>query len=163
MKYGSRTGNRPIRSSAAERPTGGTAGFTLLEVLVALVVLAAGVSVTLSVITGSLGNIRKAQLRTRAIEYAQSVMESSLKREDLQETATITENLEDGFQYTVSVEEYDPDIDDEPQVQSRTTIPVKLMQYTVEMIGPDSPEPVYELQTLKLVNASTERQQPIVR
>ncbi len=163
MTYGSRIGNRQTGSPAAERPTGGAAGFTLLEVLIALVVLAVGMSVTLSVITGSVGNIRKAQLRTRAMEYAQSIMESSLNRVDLLEPATFTENLEDGFQYTVSVEEYDLDIDSEFQIQSRTTLPVKLMQYTVEMIGPDSPEPVYQLQTLKLVNASAERQQPILR
>ena len=162
MRYGSRIGNRQTGSPGAERPTG-SEGFTLLEVLIALVVLAVGVSVTLSVITGSVGNIRKAQLRTRAMEYAQSIMESSLNRDDLQETATFTENLEDGFQYTVHVEEYELDIDGEPQIQSRTTLPVKLMQYTVEMIGPDSPEPVYQLQTLKLVNASAERQQPILR
>ena len=48
--------------------------FTLLEVLVTLVVLAVGASITLSVITGSLGNIRKVQLRTRGVEYAQSAM-----------------------------------------------------------------------------------------
>ena len=163
MTHGSRSGNRKTGSPAVERPKSGAAGFTLLEVLIALVVLAVGISVTLSVITGSVGNIRKAQLRTRAMEYAQSIMESSLNRDDLQETATFTENLEDGFQYTVSVEEYDPDIDSGPQIQSRTTLPVKLMQYTVEMIGPDSPEPVYQLQTLKLVNVSSQRQQPILR
>jgi hypothetical protein len=37
------------------------------------------------------------------------------------------------------------------------------MQYTVEMTGPDSPEPIYQLQTLKLVNATREGQQPILR
>ena len=152
MTSGFRIDNRQSRSSAAERPEsiGGTGGFTLLEVLIALVVLAIGASITLSVITGSLGNIRKVQLRTRAVEYAQSVMELSLQREDLQETTTFTEYLEDGFQYTIYVEEYDPDIDAESQIQSQTTLPVKLMQYTVEMIGPDSQEPLYQLQTLML-------------
>ena len=138
-------------------------GFTLLEVLIALVVLAVGISITLTVITGSLGNVRKVQLRTRAVEYAQSIMESSLNRDDLPATATFTENLEDGFSCNVYVEEYEPDLDPEPRIQSQTTIPIKLMQYTVEMIGPDSPEPVYRLQTLKLVNTSQERQQPILR
>jgi hypothetical protein len=61
------------------------------------------------------------------------------------------------------VEDYDSGFDAEPLVQSRTTLPVKLMRYTVEMTGPDSPEPVYQLQTLKLVSTSGERQQPILR
>lgn len=141
----------------------GPGGFTLLEVLVALVVLAVGVSLTLSVLTGSLGNIRKAQLRTRAVEYAQFMMESYLNRQDLEEGATFSENLEGGLQCTVFVEEYDPGIDAETPLQSRTALPVKLMQYTVEMTGPGSPEPVYRLQTLKLVSASGGRQQPILR
>lgn len=165
MTFESRIFYRRCRFSATDRmkASRGSGGFTLLEVLIALVVLAVGVSVTLSVLTGSLGNIRKVQVRTRAVEYAQSIMESSLNRQDLQETTTFTENIEDGFLSTVSVEEYDPGIDAEPQIQSRTTIPVKLMQYTVEITGPDSPEPVYRLQTLKIVNISLERQQPITR
>jgi prepilin-type N-terminal cleavage/methylation domain-containing protein len=161
----SRTGLNRNLSSAAERPASvrGAGGFTLLEVLIALVVLAVGISITLSVITGSLGNIRKVQLRTRAIEYAQSVMEYSLNREDLQEASAFSENLEDGFSCNVYVEEYDPGLEDESQIQTRTALPVKLMQYTVEMFGPDSPEPVYQLQTLKLVNASQDRLQTILR
>jgi hypothetical protein len=61
------------------------------------------------------------------------------------------------------VQEYEPAIEAQPQIQTRTTVPVKLMQYTVEMTGPDSPEPIYQLQTLKLVNATREGQQPILR
>jgi len=63
----------------------------------------------------------------------------------------------------VTVHEYDPAIEAQPQIQTRTTVPVKLMQYTVEMTGPDSPEPIYQLQTPKLVNATREGQQPILR
>lgn len=153
------------RLPASERPEPilGTGGFTLLEVLIALVVLAVGVSVALSVITGSLGNIRKVQLRAQAVEYAQIIMESSLGREDLQEVASFTEDLGDGFSCNVYVEEYDPGLESDPQIQTRTVLPIQLLQYTVEMIGPDSPDPVYRLQTLKIVNASQERQLPILR
>ena len=61
------------------------------------------------------------------------------------------------------MQEYDPAIEARPEVRTRTTVPVKRMQYTVEMTGPDSPEPIYQLQTLKLVNATREGQQPILR
>ena len=161
----SRIARNRNRSVAADQPESirGIGGFTLLEVLIALIVLAVGVSVTLSVMTRSLGNIRKVQLRTQAVEYAQFIMESSLKREDLEEATTFTEDLEDGFRCTVNVEEYDPGLDAEPQIQTQTILPVKLMQYTVEITGPDSAEPMFQLQTLKLVTGSQERLQPILR
>jgi len=158
------TGRRnPSPEARCTQSIHGAGGFTLLEVLVALVVLAVGISVTLAVITGSLGNVRKVQLRTRAVEYAQSIMEYSLNRDDLQEPVTFSENLDDGFSCNVYVEDYDPGLEPEPQMQVRATLPIKLMQYTVEMIGPDSPEPVYQLQTLRLVPASQEGRQPIPR
>ena len=60
-------------------------GFTLLEVLVALTVLAIGVALVLSLISGSLGNIRKVQLRTRSVEHAQEVMETALLDKSIQQ------------------------------------------------------------------------------
>jgi hypothetical protein len=81
----------------------------------------------------------------------------------LEETASFKQNLEDGFQCTVTVQEYDPATEAQPQIQTRTTVPVRLMQYTLEMTAPDSPELIYQLQTLKLVNATRKGQQPILR
>ena len=86
-----------------------------------------------------------------------------MRRRDLEETASFRKNLEDRFQCTVTVQEYDPAIEAQPQVQTRTMVPVKLMEYTVEMTGADSPEPIFQLQMLKLVNATREGQQPILR
>jgi len=165
MRSGSRIARQQNQHPKTEPPECDfcAGGFTLLEVLVALVVLVVGVSITLAVITGSLGNIRKVRLRTRAVEYAQSVMDASLSRQDLEQTASFTQNLEDGFRCTVNVQEYDPAIESQPQIQTRTTVPVKLMQYTVEMTGPDSPEPICQLQPLKPVNAAREEPQPILR
>ncbi len=140
------------RISRRKPSAGGGSGFTLLEVLIALVVLAVGVSLTMSVISGSLGNIRKVQIRTRVMATAQTVMEFALSNENLLEPATYTENLEDGFYCMVIVDNYDPAVG----TSSGTDLPVKLLRYRVEMIGPDSPEPVYTLQTLKLVGTSGE-------
>ncbi|MBP1602064.1 MAG: hypothetical protein H6Q06_2215, partial [Acidobacteria bacterium] len=53
----------------------GEGGFTLLEVLVTLAILAVGVTLTLSLISGALANIRKVQIRARTIQHAETVME----------------------------------------------------------------------------------------
>ena len=131
-------------------------GFTLLEVLVALVVLAVGAAVTMSVLSGSLGNIRKVQLRTRVMGYAQNIMESALYRQDLREPTTYTENLEEGFSYVLQIEEYEPEIDAESTFTTNVELPIRLLSYRVQMFGPGSTDPVYQLQTLKVINALQE-------
>lgn len=131
-------------------------GFTLLEVLVALVVLAVGAAVTMSVLSGSLGNIRKVQLRTRVMGYAQNIMESALYRQDLREPATYTENLEEGYSYVLKIEEYEPEIETESTFTTSVELPIRLLSYRVEMFGPGSPNPVYQLQTLKIINTLQE-------
>lgn len=128
-------------------------GFTLLEVLVSLTVLAVGAALTLSLISGSLGNIRKVQLRTRAVEHAESVMELALLKD--QQPTFYSGNFEDGSQWNVRVEDYEPP--DSPQSQGRDlpqNMPVKLLYFTVEMFNPDSDAttPDYRLHTLKLVS-----------
>jgi len=130
-----------------ELPRGGGAGFTLLEVLVALVVLAVGVAVTMSVISASLGNVRKSQIRARMMATAQTVMESALNKDDLQPPSSYQEDLTNGFYCTVTVEE-EPGADLQTQVVSE--LPIRLVHYTVRLIGPDS-ESLYALETLKLV------------
>jgi prepilin-type N-terminal cleavage/methylation domain-containing protein len=131
-------------------------GFTLLEVLVALVVLAVGAAVTMSVLSGSLGNIRKVQLRTRVMGYAQNIMESALYRQELREPATYTENLEEGYSYVLQIEEYEPEIETESTFTTSVEMPIRLLSYRVEMFGPGSPVPVYQLQTLKIINTLQE-------
>jgi prepilin-type N-terminal cleavage/methylation domain-containing protein len=135
----------------------GCTGFTLLEVLVSLTVLAVGAALTLSLISGSLGNIRKVQLRTRTIEHAQTVMELALLDQSIQQPTTFNGDFEDGTRWSVRVEEYVPP-DNQPRLQDqeRRNMPVKLLHYTVEMISPDSRAPDYHLQTLKLVSVQSE-------
>ncbi len=128
-------------------------GFTLLEVLVALTVLAIGAAITLSLISGSLGNIRKVQLRTRAVEHAETVMELALLDATVLQPTAYSGTFEDGSHWSVQVDEYDPPMP--PQIDPQDLppdMPVKLLRYTVEMYNPDSRAPDYRLQTLKLVN-----------
>lgn len=145
------------RSKRAD--TAACEGFTLLEVLVALTVLAVGASLTLSLISGSLGNIRKVQLRTRTIEHARTVMELALLDDSIQQPTTFNGDFADGTRWSVRVEEYSPpETDTQPQDQAQRRMPVKLLHYIVEMIGPDSRVPDYRLQTLKLVRMPAENQ-----
>jgi prepilin-type N-terminal cleavage/methylation domain-containing protein len=128
-------------------------GFTLLEVLVALTVLAIGSALALSLISGSLGNIRKVQLRTRSVEHAQEVMETALLDKSIQQPTAFSGGFEDGSRWSVRVEEYE--MPAPPQSQPRDlpqNMQVKLLSYTVEMFGSDSRAPDYRLHTLKLVN-----------
>ncbi len=117
-------------------------GFTLLEVLVALAILGVGVSLTLSLISGTLANIRKVQLRTRTIQHAQAVLELALLDDNIRKPTRFTGDFEDGTRWQVQVDEY--------QVPEEQT--VKLFAYTVDVISPDSRAADFRLQTLKIVN-----------
>ncbi len=138
-----------------------TSGFTLLEVLVSLTVLAIGAALALSLISGSLGKIRKVQLKTRTVEHAEAVMELAILDDTVVGPRTYTGDFEDGTRFSVNIEDYElPDI---AQPQSRD-LPqniqnqIKLLSYTVDMFSPGSTASEYRLQTLKLVRVTPENQ-----
>lgn len=127
-------------------------GFTLLEVLVCLTVLAVGTALALSLISGSLGNIRKVQLKTRTVEHAEAVMELALLDDSSNDPRTYTGDFEDGTRFSVNVEDYElPDADRLERRQLQQNVRWKLLRYTVDMFSPNSRGPDYRLQTLKLV------------
>jgi prepilin-type N-terminal cleavage/methylation domain-containing protein len=132
----------------------GESGFTLLEVLVTLTVLAVGIALTLSVISGSLANVRKVQLRTRTIQHAETVMELSLLDESIKQPTTLRGDFEDGTRWMVVVSEVAMPMPEQPVLQQRPEWPMKLFAYNVEVYGPDSPTPDLRLRTLKVVNTS---------
>ncbi len=132
-------------------------GFTLLEVLVALAILGVGVSLTPSLISGTLANIRKVQLRTRTIQHAEAVLELALLDDNIRKPTRFTGDFEDGTRWQVEVEEYQ--MPDEqtvaaqlPNAQQPKEPTVKLFAYTVEVMSPDSRAADFRLQTLKIVN-----------
>lgn len=135
------------------------AGFTLLEVLVALAVLSLGAALTLSLVSGSLRNIRKVQLRNRAIQHAETVLEIALLDDSVKQPTKKTGDFEDGTRFSVEIEEYQPPSGQQTrltaeQIQQQAQFPVKLFRYTVEVIGPESTVPDFRLQTLKVVNVT---------
>jgi prepilin-type N-terminal cleavage/methylation domain-containing protein len=134
-------------------------GFTLLEVLITLSILAVGVTLTLSLISGTLGNIRKVQQRTRTIQHAEAVMELALLDDSIRRPTTFRGDFDDGTRWSVQVDEFQLP-DSQPQNLQRPQLPVKLFAFNVEVIGPDSRMPDYRLQTLKIIN-TREPEKPV--
>jgi type II secretory pathway pseudopilin PulG len=131
----------------------------LLEVLVSLTVLAVGAALTLSLISGSLGNIRKVQLKARTVEHAETVMELALLNDSILQPTTFAGDFEDGTRWTVRVEDYAlPETERLAPNSSPQNMRVKLLCYTVEMFSADSATSDYQLQTLKVVRTTPEDQ-----
>jgi prepilin-type N-terminal cleavage/methylation domain-containing protein len=131
-------------------------GFTLLEVLVALAILGIGVALTLSLITGSLANIRKVQQRTRNMHYAQTVMELTLLDESIRRPTTLRGDFPDGTRWSAQVTDYEIPRDEPPNPRQQE-LPVKLLLYSVDIVGPESRSPDFHLETLKLVSTQEPR------
>jgi prepilin-type N-terminal cleavage/methylation domain-containing protein len=135
---------RGVRSSA---------GFALLEVLIALTVLAVGAALTLSVISGSLGNIRKVRLRTNMVQHAETVMELALLDESVKGPTTLAGDFEDGTRWSVIVSDFEMPVQQPLPDALQRPLPIKLLSYAVEITGPGSTAPDFRLYTLKLVPA----------
>lgn len=132
------------------------AGFTLLEVIIALAILSLGVTPTLSLISGSLRNIRNAQLRGRVVQHAETVMEIVLLDDTIREATTIPGDFQDGTRWLASVEEYQQqDVVDQTLTPQQAALPLRLLSYTVEVFNPGSNTADFTLRTLKLVNIQT--------
>ncbi|MGE0823865.1 MAG: type IV pilus modification protein PilV [Candidatus Binatia bacterium] len=90
-------------------------GFTLLEVMVALAVLAVGIVAALDAFGGSLRLTTKASRRTQAAIYAQNVMDRVLAQSILEDGEENGE-FPGGFTWRVQVSEVPPD-EDESRLQ----------------------------------------------
>jgi prepilin-type N-terminal cleavage/methylation domain-containing protein len=161
--------HNPCRGGIARRsdcrsgsPVRSPAGFTLLEVLVTLTVLGVGVALTLTLISGSLRNVRRVQVSTRSIQHAETVLEMALLDDTIRRPTSLRGDFEDGTRWTVRIDEYvapesaanAPRLTDRLPGGSTTSLPVRLFSYSVEVTEPESQAPDFSLQTLKLVNIS---------
>jgi prepilin-type N-terminal cleavage/methylation domain-containing protein len=143
------------------KSAGGSAGFTLLEVLVTLAIMSIGSALAMSLISGALGNIRKVQLRTRTIQHAETVMEMTLLDDSIVQPTTLTGDFEDGTRWALRVDEVVmPPPENQTTLQTQQfQMPIKMFNYTVEVFAPESPVADFRLQTLKLVNVQQMMQQ----
>ena len=129
-------------------------GFTLLEVLMALTIMAVGVTLVLSLVSGSLSNIRKVRVNARLIEHAQAVMELALLDDTIQGATSKQGDFEDGTRWSVEVSEMEmpaPPSAMPMSQQIQLSMP-KMLSYLVVVMGPNSNKADYHLQTLKMIN-----------
>ncbi len=83
-------------------------GFTLLEVIIALSILAVGLVTIIELFAGSLRLTGKASQRTLAVIHAQNVMDSLFAQEFLEDGEDSGE-LPDGYFWRANVQEIFPD------------------------------------------------------
>lgn len=134
------------------RNGGNEHGFTLLEVLITLAILSVGVTLTLSLISGALANIRKVQVRARTIQHAETVMELTLLDDSINRPTTLNGDFADGTRWTIHVSDYEiPKAQQMLQPQQPVEMPVRLLAYSLEIMSPGASGPDLRLETLKLV------------
>jgi general secretion pathway protein I len=149
----------------AEHPDSGlrtldsSAGFTLLEVMVALSVLAIGIVTVLELFAGSLRLGSKASRHTQATIYAQNVMDRLFAQSTLTDGEEGGE-MPGGYYWRARVQEIQPDEDRtrlQPERQNPTDLfHLKEIEVRVSWEG-DGGQQVLTLRTLRTL---TEQQTP---
>lgn len=118
-------------------------GFTLLEILVALVLLATAVSVILQLFSANLRTLAVSEEYVNAAAIADTKMKEILEKEDL-EPGIQSETIEDTYRADITITE---------QLQERTEqVPFRLLEVTLTLrwvVG--GRERSFSLQTLKAV------------
>lgn len=138
-------------------------GFTLLEVMVALALLAMGIATVLELFGSSLRLTAKASRRTQAVVYAQNVMDRLLAQSALND-GNDGGTFPGGFTWNAQVYEVRPDDDKgsrlQPNRQNQTEFfrlkRIEVGVYWSEGIGEQS----YMLHSLRTVTEQPQAQQP---
>jgi general secretion pathway protein I len=126
-----------VRRARAERRRPRLArGFSLLEVLVAFVILAAVATVLFRLFSGALANASAADEYSRAVLVAESVLTAAAAAQPLRE-ATETGSADDGrVEWTTRVTPYSPP-DVPPELEGTSeAMPIRLYRVTVDVTFP---------------------------
>lgn len=135
-------------------------GFTLLEVMVALSVLAVGIAAVLELFGGSLRLTAKSSKRTQAVVYAQNVMDRFLAQSTLDDGSDGGE-FPSGFSWRAQVSEIRPDDNDSGLQQRSQNQPefFRLKQINVEVFWSEGVgEQSYALRSLRTVTDQPQAQ-----
>ena len=130
-----------------------TAGFTLLEIMIALMILAVGLVSLLELFAGSVRLGSRASSRTQAALYGQNVMDRTFAL-DILEDGEDGGELPGGYSWQVRVREIYPDDDDDrpPADEDGPTDLLHLKEIEVRIVWQEYLEPkVFILRSLRTV------------
>lgn len=118
-------------------------GFTLLEILIALSILATAVTIIFQLFSASLRNIAVSADYVSGVIKAETKMREVLSEEDLAEEA-YTESEEDGYTYNVTIKK---------TLEIKTdAIPVQMMQIDLVVTWTKGVKPrTIRLRTMKMI------------
>jgi general secretion pathway protein I len=136
--------NNEYRKGAKLKPRKETAGFTLLEVLVALALLGMAVTVVLQLFSANLRSISASEEYVAGSLEAQAKMREVLEDKDISEgtRSGITDN---GYRFQVSVSD--------SLTERSENLPVKLMEIEVKVYWTQgNKDKSLTLKTLKMIN-----------
>jgi prepilin-type N-terminal cleavage/methylation domain-containing protein len=83
-------------------------GFTLLEIIIAVAILAAGVGAVMQTFSGGMNNIRRIDLAHRAMNHAENVMNEILTDQNIMGPITLGGDLDQDFSFNVTVDYWEP-------------------------------------------------------
>ena len=126
-------------------------GFTLIEILVAISVLAISLVVILQLFSGGLKSVRLSDQYTRAIFFAREKMEEVLLMEDLEEgtrEGSQEGESEDLFRWRADVVRVEPDMEEE----EASKLPFDTLGIMVDVMWQEGEkEKHFQLSTMKVV------------
>ena len=83
-------------------------GFTLLEIVVAVAILGAGVSMAMQIFSGGLKNIHRISMAQTAMNHAENVMNEVLSDQAIIGPVELSGELDEDFSYSVQVAPWTP-------------------------------------------------------
>ncbi|MGH9341388.1 MAG: type IV pilus modification PilV family protein [Acidobacteriota bacterium] len=139
--------------------TPGAAGFTLLEIIVALAILSLGLGAAMQIFSGGLKNIHRIDMAHQAMRHAENVMNEMLSDQHIREPREFSDVLDENFSYTAAVDYWE-----EPDEQLSIDVEdpaVYLLSVRVDIHFTSDPYgKIYRAVSLKTVPTDASRQQP---
>jgi len=104
-----------------------TRGFTLLEVVVAVAILALGVGASMQIFSGGLKNIRRIEMAHRAMNHAENVMNEILSDETVVAPGGLSGDLDEDFRFNATIDYWEP--------PTKTALQLDVVQDRIQLLS----------------------------